>query len=339
VLGGQHPGRDQDRLAGSGHADPARAGGHRQPNVVERRPVEVMVDVEMDVEMDVEQRRHEQREVRCNYAQVSRSTTAIVAHQAVPSAATSGRRDSAAGSMIVHVANARDRAVTEDCSMPISVIVSYDGTANDDDAIALGQMLQAGGAALSLAYVRHTREYDPRREELAQHDAERRLEQGAVWLDNLDVPRHVVVDRSTGSGLGKLAAAEQAALIVFGSDYRTPPGRVEPGSSAQQLLEGGSVAVAVAAAGLRTAGHASIRTISVALSENDDAPQETAAALAAAVGASISAAEDPGADLIVVGSAASGAPGQIALSGAARSKLDSARSSVLVLPRATPILF
>lgn len=223
--------------------------------------------------------------------------------------------------------------------MPISVIVSYDGTANDDDAIALGQMLQAGGAALSLAYVRHTREYDPRREELAQHDAERRLEQGAVWLDNLDVPRHVVVDRSTGSGLGKLAAAEQAALIVFGSDYRTPPGRVEPGSSAQQLLEGGSVAVAVAAAGLRTAGHASIRTISVALSENDDAPQETAAALAAAVGASISAAEDPGADLIVVGSAASGAPGQIALSGAARSKLDSARSSVLVLPRATPILF
>ena len=36
---------------------------------------------------------------------------------------------------------------------------------------------------------------------------------------------------------------EGAALIVFGSDYRTPPGRVEPGGSAQRLLEGGPVAV------------------------------------------------------------------------------------------------
>ena len=36
------------------------------------------------------------------------------------------------------------------------------------------------------------------------------------------------------------------------SDYRTPPGHVEPGTSAQYLLDGGSVAVAIAAAGLRT---------------------------------------------------------------------------------------
>jgi len=223
--------------------------------------------------------------------------------------------------------------------MPTSVIVSYDGTANDDDALALGQMLGGGSAALSLAYVRHSREYDPRREEIAQHDAERRLEQGAVWLGQSDVPRHVVVDPSTGSGLGKLAAAEGAALIVFGSDYRTPPGRVEPGGAAQQLLEGGSVAVAVAAAGLRTAGHSSIRTISVSSSEHDSAPEATAAALAAAVVATVSLGEDHGADLIVVGSAPSANPGRIALSGATRAKLDSARSSVLVLARETSVPF
>lgn len=222
--------------------------------------------------------------------------------------------------------------------MSVGVIVSYDGTANDDDALALGRMLGAGAATLSLAYVRHAHEYDPRREEIAQHDADRRLEQGAAWLDDTDVSRFVVVDPSTGSGLARLAAAEGASMVVFGSDYRTPPGRVEPGGSAQQMLEGGAVAIAVAAAGLRTAGHSSIRTISVSPSEDDDAPQRTAEALAQALGADLTSTDDRGADLIVVGSAPSASAGRISLSGAARGKLDSARSSVLVLPRATPIL-
>ena len=63
--------------------------------------------------------------------------------------------------------------------MTTPVIVSYDGTTNDDDALALGRMLAVGGAKLSLAYVRHSQEYDPRREEIGAYDAERRLEQGA----------------------------------------------------------------------------------------------------------------------------------------------------------------
>ncbi len=222
--------------------------------------------------------------------------------------------------------------------MPVGVIVSYDGTANDDDALALGRMLGGGSVALSLAYVRHSHEYDPRREEIAQHDAERRLAQGAAWLGDQDIPRHVVVDPSTGAGLGKLAQAQHAALIVFGSDYRTPPGHVEPGSSAQQLLGGGSVAVAVAAAGLRAYGDGAIRTIAVSPSEDDDAPQQTAAALAEALGASLSHSNDLDVDLLVVGSAPSASVGRIGLSGATRAKLDSARGSVLVLARETPIL-
>ena len=39
--------------------------------------------------------------------------------------------------------------------MAAGVIVSYDGTTNDDDALALGRMLDGGAATLSLAYVRH----------------------------------------------------------------------------------------------------------------------------------------------------------------------------------------
>lgn len=222
--------------------------------------------------------------------------------------------------------------------MSAGVIVSYDGTANDDDALALGRMLGQGAAQLSLAYVRHSHEYDPRREEIAQHDAERRLDQGAAWLEDRDIPRHVVVDPSTGTGLGRLADVQDASLIVFGSDYRTPPGHVEPGSSAQQLLGGGSVAVAVAAAGLRASGNGAIRTIAVSPSEDDHAPLKTASALAQALGASLSSGEELDVDLIVVGSAPSATPGRIALSGATRARLDSARGSVLVLARETPIL-
>ena len=129
--------------------------------------------------------------------------------------------------------------------MATSVIVSYDGTTNDDDALALGRMLAVGGALLSLAYVRHSQEYDPRREEIGAYDADRRLEQGAIWLDEPEVERHVVVDPSTSAGLAKLAASEGARLILFGSDYRTPPGHVEPGGSAQGLLQGSPVAIGV----------------------------------------------------------------------------------------------
>jgi len=189
--------------------------------------------------------------------------------------------------------------------MALAIIVSYDGTTHDDDALALGRMLAAGGddVTLSLAYVRHSREYDPRREEIAQHDADRRLEQGATWLGDADVAR-----------------------------------RVEPGAAAQQLLTGGTVAIGVAAAGLRTNADAKIATVAVPGGGEDSAVAQTAQALAAALAAEI---VDGGssADLILVGSQTGAPSGQIALGGATRARLDSARGSVIVLPRDTPLPF
>jgi hypothetical protein len=221
--------------------------------------------------------------------------------------------------------------------MPLNIIVSYDGTTHDDDALMLGRMLAASGATLSLAYVRHSREYDPRREEIAEHDAARRLEQGATWLGDESVAQHVVVNPSTSAGLGGLAASESADLIVFGSDYRTPPGRVEPGSSAQGLLDNGSVAIAVAAAGLRTEPDARIKTVSVA-GEADGAAARTARSVVESLGAELV----PGrrdADLILVDSRASASEGRVALDGSTRADLDSARGSVFVLPRDVPVSF
>jgi nucleotide-binding universal stress UspA family protein len=223
--------------------------------------------------------------------------------------------------------------------MSADLIVSYDGTPNDDDALVLAKMLAATGATLALAYVRHSREFDPSREEIAQHDAERRLEQGATWIGDPELARHIVLSPSTGEGLEALAEAEGASVIVFGSDYRTPPGRAEPGISAQHLLERGPAAIAVAAAGLRTNAAAAIDSITVAPADGEAAATATAERLAAKLGAAIVPFGERHVDLIVVGSQASGPEGRVVLSGATRAMLDSAHGSVLAVPRGKPVEF
>jgi nucleotide-binding universal stress UspA family protein len=214
--------------------------------------------------------------------------------------------------------------------MSADLIISYDGTPNDDDALALGRVLAATGARPALAYVRHAREFDPGREQIAQHDAERRLELGAQWLGDPGIPRHVVIAGSTGEGLIALARDEGASVVVFGSDYRTPPGRAEPGNTAQRLLDGGPVAVAVAAAGLRA--RTTVVIASVAAFGDDPAVAQTVQALAAKLGASVIDSPGARADLIVVGSSPARGEGRTGLSGLHRSQLNSALGSVLVLP-------
>jgi hypothetical protein len=223
--------------------------------------------------------------------------------------------------------------------MAATAIISYDGTENDDDALALGRMLAAAGFRLALAYVRHSREFDPGREELAQHDAEQRLDRGAALLGDPEIPRHVVIGASTGDRLGALAASESASLIIFGSDYRTSPGHVAPGTSAQHLLDGGTVAVAIAAAGLRTRSAEPIRDIAVPLAGVvNDVARETARALAEKLGASVVESATEQVDLIVVGSQPGASSGHIVIGGDVRAELDRARSSVLVLPAEVPLL-
>lgn len=221
--------------------------------------------------------------------------------------------------------------------MSDKAIISYDGTPNDDDAVALGKRLAVAGFELTLAYVRHSREFDPRREEVAQHDAEQRLERGAGLLGDGRVGRHVVVGASTGDALAQLASSEGASVVVFGSDYRTAPSHVEPGTTAQQLLDGGSVAVAIAAAGLRTRPDSAIKAIAVPIAgPHNDVARETATALAQKLGGEVVPPSDD-VDLIVVGSKPGSPAGRVFVGGDVRAELDSARTSVLVLPADSPL--
>jgi nucleotide-binding universal stress UspA family protein len=223
--------------------------------------------------------------------------------------------------------------------MAIKIIVSYDGTENDTDALALGRLLAQAGGSLALAYVRHTVEAEGGREQLAQHEAEELLANGARWLDDPNVPRSVVLSGSTPEGLRDLAEREGADVIVFGSEYRTTPGHVQPGTSAQRLLEGGPIAIALAPAGLHERPEVKIDTIAVVSENGDPAPLETAASLAAPLGATVvpRAGEDAG--LIVIGSKPGTAAGRVTLSAAAQYLIELIRSPVLVLPHGVALRF
>jgi nucleotide-binding universal stress UspA family protein len=222
--------------------------------------------------------------------------------------------------------------------MAAKAIISYDDTLNDHDALMLGRTLASAGSELTLAYVRHTTEVERDREELEEHDAERLLERGARWLDDLEVGRRIVVSASTGEGLKWLAEQEEADIVVFGSDYRTAAGHVAPQRSTWTLLEGGSAAVAIAPANYRSNREAEIHRVGVLATPGDDSTIETARHFADRFGATVSRDEHH-VDLLVVGSRAEAPEGRVMLSSQAQNEIENAACPVLVLPRGARINF
>jgi nucleotide-binding universal stress UspA family protein len=218
------------------------------------------------------------------------------------------------------------------------VIVSYDGTRNDRDALALGRLFAHAGAEISLAYVRHAPEADPQREAAIQQDAEHLLAIGADKLNGAGVGRHVITNPSTAEGLAALAAELGADVIAFGSSYRTPPGRVELPQTAEQLLDDGiACSIALAPAGLRREPvEQSIGTASIYDEDDDRAARATANSLAHALGAVVTADE---ADLLVVASRPDAPEGRLLLSGLGREHVEQASSPVLMLVRGATLSF
>jgi nucleotide-binding universal stress UspA family protein len=186
--------------------------------------------------------------------------------------------------------------------------------------------------------VRHTQQPDSAREALEEKDAEQLLKHGAETLGDASVQQHVVVHASTGAGLWELAEREQADLVVFGSDYRTAEGAVLPGTSAERLLAGGPVAVAVAPAGYRN-GDGEIKAVGVVVEEDDDtAAVNTAKSLASALGVSI-AEKHTDADVVVVGSSPASPKGHVNLSGRAGYAIETSDAPVIAVARGVELTF
>jgi nucleotide-binding universal stress UspA family protein len=223
--------------------------------------------------------------------------------------------------------------------MPSKIIVSYDGTANENDAIALGQIFGHAGGIVALAYVRHAHEADSEREALIQAEAEQVLERGATLLGDPEVARHVVTDRSTPEGLKALAEHEEADVIVFCSDSHTAKGHIAVGNSAERLLEGGPTAIAIAPAGFAEDGDATRVHQIVAIGEGEGGARATADALAGALGATIEPVVNESTDMLVIGSRPEAPTGSIAISASAVQLIEIATCPVLVVPRGVTVPF
>jgi nucleotide-binding universal stress UspA family protein len=222
--------------------------------------------------------------------------------------------------------------------MRTKVIVSYDDTPNDHDALMLGRVLADAGAELTLAYVRHTTQTESAREQLEEHEAEALLERGARTLGDLDVDRRVVVSGSTAEGLIWLAEEERADIVVFGSDYRTAAGHVAPQKSALTLLDGGPAAVAIAPAGYRSEHASRFGRVGILAAPGDDAAIETARGLAESLHARVSR-DELDVDLLVVGSRSEAPEGHVMVSANAENEIENATAPVLVVPRGVTIRF
>jgi nucleotide-binding universal stress UspA family protein len=214
--------------------------------------------------------------------------------------------------------------------MSLTTIVSYDGTPNDEDALTLASVLGEVGAKLILAYVRHDAADDRDLEQTQEL-----LARGAATMPDVHVETRIVVNGSTSEGLKQLAHAEQAELIVFGSDYRTPAGRIAPQQSTQKLLQGGTAAIAIAPAGYQ---EREIRTIGLLAGLDDAAAIDTAHAFANHFGATVTD-KNYGVDLLIVGSRPEAAHGQTLLSAQAENALVGTTAPALVIGRGVAVDF
>src|SRR3954451_8237619 len=136
------------------------------------------------------------------------------------------------------------------------LIVGVDAGDRSRDAIALAKQLAAGfPGGLVAVYVHTLQELDllmtgSRVEEveaIVAADAEDKLEAVRALAAEMGV-RDVLLhkDSSAAAGLHEEAVARGAALVVLGSSNRSVLGRVLPGGTADRLLSGSPVPVAVA---------------------------------------------------------------------------------------------
>jgi nucleotide-binding universal stress UspA family protein len=221
--------------------------------------------------------------------------------------------------------------------MAPEIVVSYDGTPDDDDAIALGKVFAQAGAHIALAYVRHSHLQDPAAEERESQAAAKLLQHGAAQFEG-EVKTYVLFNPSTAAALVELIEREGFDMIVFGSSYRTPAGHIAPGRAAEQLLDGGPAAVGIAPAGFRLEDPL-VEKISVVFSQSGDAAEQTARSLADQLGAEVLTSFDPHADLLVLASRRDAPKGHVSITAASEQLAEAADCPVLAVANETPLDF
>ncbi len=211
-----------------------------------------------------------------------------------------------------------------------TTIVSYDDTPNDHDALTLARVFGDAGSRLILAYIRHNNNTWRKDGQIAEADAQALLDRGVAALGGaIPAETRIGLHGRTSEGLREIAAAEQAQLIVFGSEYRTPAGRVDAQKSTQTLFEGGPTALAIAPVNYVAK---EIKTIGLLADLADHAAIDTAHSLANHFGATVTDATH-NVDLLIVGSRKEAPAGKVMVSSASQNAIEGATAPVLVIAR------
>jgi nucleotide-binding universal stress UspA family protein len=204
------------------------------------------------------------------------------------------------------------------------IIVGYDGSAQADDALALGKLI-AGATGASIIAVA-VFQFDPMWGSYDVHfqdlDAELRekLERAA---SSAGAEAQTVTTSSPARGLHELAEQLDADLVVLGSAQHGKAGQILAGSVAMSLLHGSPCSVAIAPHGYAAQAAHSIAEVTVGYDGSDEARIALAEA--------IELARASGAPLKVV-AVAEPAPivyGKGAGAGAGRSELNKAIQEIM----------
>jgi nucleotide-binding universal stress UspA family protein len=180
------------------------------------------------------------------------------------------------------------------------ILVGFDATESGFDALALGRRLaETTGAELLVA---HVYPFNPiTAPEMTFNEAvqaqlgrqsQERLREAAPALAGFGPWRPVTTGAVPAArGLHQLSEREDAQLVVVGSTHRHGLGRVTAGTTAEKLLHGSRVPVAVAPAGWRSHGSGAPHTIGAGFDGSDGSVNalRAAAALAHAAGARLRA--------------------------------------------------
>ena len=164
------------------------------------------------------------------------------------------------------------------------IVVGVDAHDQSRDATALGAAL-AGAAGAELVLV-HVHPIDPFADALAyqtgdedplRREGETLLSRAAEAAAPLTPRTMTVAAASTVGGLHRVAARENAELLVVGSSHRGPVGRTLLGSHSERVLAGAPCPVAVAPHGL-AGGSWTPRQIVVAFDGSSEAHEALALA-------------------------------------------------------------
>ena len=126
---------------------------------------------------------------------------------------------------------------------------------------------------------------------------------------------------------------------MFGSDYRTAAGHVEPQCSAWKLIEGGTAAVAIAPANYRSQPRAGDPSHRRSSSPPATTWRSRTRASSPTASSAVLSRDERQVDLLVVGSRAEAPEGRVMISSQAQGEIENATCPVLVLParRADPL--